>query len=36
MVEKLKPLLDYWSIVGFDHGKIAGAGYNYEMQDEAG
>ena len=28
----IKPLLDEWSIVAFQQGKISGSGYGYDIQ----
>jgi len=32
IVEMLKQILDEWSIVAFQQGKMAGPGYGYEIQ----
>ena len=36
MLEKLKHLLEHWAIVGFEYGKLSGAGYNYQLQEDSG
>ena len=33
---QLHPLLGQWSIVGFDHGKLDGAGYGYQLSNGSG
>jgi hypothetical protein len=33
---ELLPLLDTWSIVGFDYGKLDGSGYGYQLSTTAG
>lgn len=35
-IDQLKPLLDEWSIVAFQQGKMSGPGYNYEIQQTYG
>jgi hypothetical protein len=34
--EQLKQLLDQWSIVAFETGKIDGAGYGYKIHENYG
>ena len=32
----IKPILEEWSIVAFQQGKISGPGYNYEIDQHYG
>lgn len=36
IAKELHPLLEKWSIICFDKGRLSGEGYNYELQEEYG